>query len=195
MARRVAELEPYTGHLRTLDHPAYDLAGIRAQEGAVVAASAAMRALLERAERDGDYSSLPFLLSNAALADFLDGQPDLARQHLDRAERLAAATDQAVARVHTLVVRARLESRLGDADAALAAAAEAFAIMAATGWRIAEWWMRADLALLELSRDDPAAALAFVADAADPDRADEAGRHLVARAAAVDALVRPGPAR
>lgn len=189
---RAAHLEPSMTHLRTLDRPAFDFAGIHTMEGEVAESHAITRRLLARAEEDGDYSSLPFLLGNTALAEFTEGHAEDARETLLRAERMAAVTEQSTARVHNLVHRARIEARLGAADVARRAGSEAFRVMDETGWRIAEWWLRADLALLELSERDPEAALAWVADAALPDSTDPAGRRAWARPAAIEALLATG---
>ena len=192
LARRAIELEPWTDRLRTLDLPVYDLAGIELAEGETGAAFQRLRGLLDRAERDGDYSSLPFLLANVSLGDFLDGRRDTALERIERAARLAEATDQRVARVHALSYEARLAARLGHADRALAAGHAAFELMDTTGWRVGEWWMRADLALMELGRGDAEAALALVASALVPPGADEPPRRRSAQPVAVEALLALG---
>ncbi len=165
VAARAAELDAWTSEFRALDVPEFDLAGIRMSEGMTAAGQAELHALTERAEREGDYSSLPFLLAVEAMDAFLDGRAAEAREHLARAIRLARTTDQRVALAHTLVAEARIEARLGTRERALAAADEAFALMEATKWRVGECALRADLALLEMSRADPSAAL-DIADAA-----------------------------
>jgi DNA-binding CsgD family transcriptional regulator len=91
-----------------------------------------------------------------------------------------------------LMWETRLAARLGDADRAVAAGNAAFDLMATTSWRVAEWFMRVDLALLELSRGDASAALEFVAAALDPSDADESGRLRWGQAVAVEALVALG---
>ncbi|HEY6608423.1 MAG TPA: AAA family ATPase [Candidatus Limnocylindria bacterium] len=192
LAGRVTELEPSTAKLRTLDLPEYDLANIEFQEGETEASFARMRKLLDRAEHDGDYSSLPFLLGNVALADFLEGSRAVARGRIEQAARLALATDQRVAQVHTLAWDARLSARLGDADRAMRAAAVASELMAATSWRSGEWLMWADLALLALSRADGAAALERVAGALEPPALDGSDRRRWALGTAAEALVALG---
>jgi DNA-binding CsgD family transcriptional regulator len=196
LERRTGELEPWVRHLRTLDMPAFDLASMLVMDGQTTRGYGLVRELVERAERDGDASSLPFLLANLATADFLAGDAAAARARLDRADRMAEVTEQATARVHVLVARVRLEARLGAAEVAIAAAREALRLMDATGWRVAEWRMRSELALLELSRDDPTAALAWVAGATDPtvdERAgDGSGRRFGALATVAESLVALG---
>lgn len=192
LARRAVELEPWTGHLRTLDMPEYDIANIEGLEGETASALARMAKLLDRAERDGDYSSLPFLLGNMTVGDFLEGRSNMARERIERAKRLSQTTGQRTAQVHLLAYEARLESRLGNADRALAAADGAFDLMEATKWRVGEWFMRGDLALLELSRDDAGAALDFVADALTAISSDEPLRRRWAQGVAVEALVAAG---
>jgi ATP/maltotriose-dependent transcriptional regulator MalT len=186
------ELEPWTGHLRTLDLPEYDVANIEASEGETASSLARMRKLLDRAERDGDYSSLPFLLGNVALSDFLEGRAGEARERIERAKRLSRTTEQRTAEVHTLVSEARLEARLGDPNRALAAAREAFDIMEATKWRVGEWWLRIELASLELSRGDAQAALDFVVDAITSPAEGEPRRRRWAQSVVADALVALG---
>jgi DNA-binding CsgD family transcriptional regulator len=192
LERRARELEQWIQDFRTLDLPEFDLANIELLEGRTASSFARLRRLLERAERDGDYSSLPFLLGMMAAGDFLEGRGGVARARIDRAARLAQTTDQRTAHVHVLACEARLEARLGNAERARAAAREAFHLVAATNWRVGEWWMRADLALLELSRGDPASALEIVAGAVDPAEPDDSERHRLGQAVAVDALVALG---
>ncbi|HEX2765691.1 MAG TPA: AAA family ATPase [Candidatus Limnocylindria bacterium] len=189
LEQRAADLAPYTDHLRALDRPEHDFAAIALAEGDTRTAAARVRTLLAAAEDAGDYTSLPFLLSNAAMFDWLAGDLALARERLDRAERLADATEQGAARAHVLAYRARLEARVGDAEAARAVATRAFDVIAATGWRVGEWAVRADLALLELSVGDPAAAVAMLADAAAPTRPDATGRRRWSIPVAVHALI------
>ena len=192
LSRRAAELEPFTGQLRTLDLPDFDIANIEFQQGETASAFARQRKLFERAEGDGDYSSLPFLLGNLTICDFLEGRSDVARGRIDRAARLSQATEQRTAQVHTLVAEARLSARLGDADRAVAAGRDAFDLMAATSWRVGEWLLRADLALLELSRGDASSALELVAGALDSTGPDESGRRRWGQAVAVEVLVALG---
>jgi ATP/maltotriose-dependent transcriptional regulator MalT len=192
LEQRAAELEPWSTHLRTLDRPEYDFAGIAFQEGDTAGAAARMRSLLTRAETDGDYSSLPFLLGNVAFSDWLDGDARAAADRLDRADRLSEVTGQGAARVHNLVYRARIAARRGEAEEATAAASRALAAMSSTNWRIGEWALRADLALLELSRGDPAAALGLVAGTTDPSLHDASGRRHWAQGVAIEALVALG---
>ena len=192
LARRADELDPLTHQFRTLDLPQFDIGNIELQEGETARAVERLRLLLERAERDGDYSSLPFLLGNIGLGDFLEGRGDVARERLDRASRLAEATEQRVAQVHTRVWEARLAARLGDADRARQAGRDALDLMASTAWRSGEWLMRADLAALALSVGDPSSALAVAAPALEPPAEDESDRRRWALAAVVEALVALG---
>jgi len=191
LPRRAAELDPWTRGFRTLDLPEYDFANIESSQGETASANARMKRLLDRAERDGDYSSLPFLLCNVTSGDFLEGRSADARERIDRAARLAQTTDQETAQVHRLVCEVKLEARLGNAERALAAASQAFDLMAATKWRAGEWWMRIELALVELSRGDPAAALEHVAEALDP-AGNNLERRRWAQPVALDALVALG---
>ena len=193
LARRAAELEPWTRGFRTLDLPEFDIANIESSEGETVSAVTRMRKLLDRAERDGDYSSLPFLLGNMTGADFLEGRADVARERIDRAARLAQTTGQRTAQVHLLVCEAMLEARLGNADRARLAGSEAFDLMGITKWRSGEWRLRSDLALLELIRGDAGEALALVGQADDrADTAETDRRHPGQQVVAVEALMALG---
>jgi DNA-binding CsgD family transcriptional regulator len=192
LARRAAELEPWTGGLRTLDLPEFDIANIELSEGETASAFARMEKLLDRAERDGDYSSLPFLLGAMTIGDFLEGRSDVARARIDRAARIAQATDQRTAQVHVLAAEARLSACLGDRDRALEAGRQAFDLMSATSWRIGEWGMRADLALLELSRGDASAAVDLVAGALERPTVDESEHWRWAQVVAVESIVALG---
>jgi DNA-binding CsgD family transcriptional regulator len=189
---RADELAPMMRSLRAMDRPDYALIGVDLADGQTASAAARVGRLLDDAERDGDYSSLPFILAHAAAFDFLEGRTDDARERIGRSRRLADVTEQRTARVNVLSQEARLLARLGDADGALAAAGEAFDLMDATGWRFGEWPMRVDLALLELSRGDASASLAFVEGALTPPTDDESGRHRWALPTAAEALVALG---
>ena len=159
---RVAELEPWTGHLRTMDHPDFDIAHVRWENGDAEEFRRRYTSLIARAERMGDYSSLPFLLANMARSDFLAREPDVARDRLDRAERLARATGQRTALGSVLASRTRLHARLGNAEEAWQTGRELLALVAETGWIQGEPDVRRELAYLELSRRDPETALAVL---------------------------------
>jgi DNA-binding CsgD family transcriptional regulator len=189
--RRADALEPWMRRLRVLDQAEFDVAGIEFAEGEPTAASRFSR-LLERAERDGDYSSLPFLLGIAALGDQNAGRVDLAHERIDRSVRLALTTEQGTALVHARASEARLEARLGNADGALTAGREALKLIETTKWRAGMWAMLADLALLELSRDRPAAALEFVIDSISPSAPDQTGRGRWLQVVAAEVLVALG---
>lgn len=154
---RVAELEPWTGHLRAVDHPLQDLAFIWRLEGRWADARAAVEGLLARAERNGDYSSLPILLSITE-PDFMDGHVDGVIDRLDRAERLARSTSQGTALLTAMSEKLVLLTRWGEASEAWRLAVECGELSNRTGMRRGEPFFRSQLALLELSRGDPAAA-------------------------------------
>lgn len=155
---RVAELEPWTGHLRAVDHPLQDLHIIWAHEGRWAEAEAATSRLLQRAERAGDYSSLPILLCDMTVFDFFAGRLDEAVERLNRAERLARATHQEAALIEAIAHRVSLHARRGDADEAWSLARECGELYVRTGQRLSEAFVRSDLAMLELARGDPTAA-------------------------------------
>ncbi len=158
LAERAAELEPWTGNLRALDHPDFDLSNIAWSDGDADTFREKHTSLLARAERLGDYSSLPFLLPNLVRADFADGRPDDAVDRLDPAERMAHATGQRTAMAHVLMWRTMLLARIGLGDEAWDAGRRTLELIAETGWRLGEPMVRNELAMLELSRRNPAGA-------------------------------------
>jgi DNA-binding CsgD family transcriptional regulator len=158
LERRAADLEPWTGHLRAMDHPDFDFGNIALARGDARRYRAAHERLIARAEEVGDYSSLPFLVANLVPVDFADGNADAATGRLERAERLALATGQRTALAHVLMWRTMLLARLGRADDAWVAGREALRLVGETGWRAGERRVRSELALLELSRANPAGA-------------------------------------
>ncbi len=170
---RAAELEPWTEGMRTLDHPDFDFGNISWSDGDVEGARRFYLRLLERAERIGDYSSIPFLLANLTRTDFLDGRADVAFDRLDRAERLARTTGQRTALGSVLAHRTRLLARLGHADEAWSAGRELLALVAETGWIHGEPTVRRELALLEMSRRAPEAALEVLEPFGVPPGADD----------------------
>ncbi len=159
LEQRAAELEPWTGHLRSMDHPTFDVAALRSREGDIAGSRTLQEALLERADRTGDYTSIPYLLANISRADLAEGKTDAAEERLERAERLARATGQATALGHVLVYRTMLLGRTGRVDEAWEAGRSCLALVGETGWRAGEPMIRRELALLELSRRAPDRAL------------------------------------
>lgn len=158
LERRVAELEPWTGHLRAVDHPLYDLSFIWRWEGDWQRHREAQERLLLRAERNGDYSSIPNLQKDAMEAEFITGHLHAVAERLDRAERLARATGQRSALTGVLHERAILDGIAGRADEAWEVARLVGRLYVETGMLRYEASFREGLALLELSRRDPAAA-------------------------------------
>ena len=162
LRERAAELEPWTAHLRSMDHPDFDFGNIAVRHGDLDAYRRAHERLVARAEEMGDYSSLPFLLANLVVVDFADARPDDAADRLDRAERMAHATGQRTALAHVSMWRTMLQARLGRPDEAWSAGQETLRMIAETGWGMGERLVRAELALLELSRRNPAGALEVI---------------------------------
>ncbi|HEX7196287.1 MAG TPA: AAA family ATPase [Candidatus Limnocylindria bacterium] len=148
---RAEELEPWAGHIRTMDHPDFDFAVVLLADGDLRGFRERMERLVARAERGGDYSSLSFVLANLAPVDFTEGRIESAMDRLDRAERLTRATGQRTGLAHALACRVTVLARMGDETAARRAAAEGLQVIAETGWRQGESSLRHSLALLELS--------------------------------------------
>jgi DNA-binding CsgD family transcriptional regulator len=171
LMERAAALEPWTRPLRTLDHPDFDFALMLVAEGDPHGSRERMERLLERADQAGDYSSLPFLLTNVAWADFDDANLAQARERLDRAERLARATGEWTAYAHMLTARTHIAARVGDEAEARRLAEEASQLIARIGWNEGKDMILSDLGELELSLGNAAAAHArFVAAAASSSR-------------------------
>ena len=131
---RAAELEPWTKQLRTMDHPDFDFALILWADGDKIGSRERLERLLERAEHSGDYSSLPFILTNLAGADFRDANLGLARERLDRAERLTRATGQWTSYAHMLTAKLHVAARTGDEAEARRLGDEALRLIARIGW-------------------------------------------------------------
>jgi len=189
LAQRVADLEPWTGHLRALDHPDFDLSNIAWADGDARAFRAQHEDLLARAERTGDYSSLPFILTNLVRADFADGRPDVAADRLDPAERMAHATGQRTAVAHVLMWRTMLLARIGRADEAWDAGRKTLQLIAETGWRLGEPMVRTELAMLELSRRNPAGALEILEGFDQPVDSTVWGAPVWVTPVAIEALI------
>jgi DNA-binding CsgD family transcriptional regulator len=156
--RRVEALEPWTGHLRAVDHPLQDLSEIRRWEGDWDGHREAREHLLHRAERSGDYSSIPILMAELTEHDFVAGRSEVVDARLDHAERLARVTGQGTALATVLMWRAILRARLGPVAEAREAGEAAGRLQAELGTLAFEARFREELALLELSCRDPAAA-------------------------------------
>ena len=159
LMERAAELEPWTKPIRTLDHPDFDFALILGAEGDRAGRRERLERLLERADGSGDYSSLPFLLTNLGWGDFSDGNLALALERLDRAERLTRATGEWSAYAHMLCARTSIAAMMGDEAAARRLADEAIQLIARIGWNEGLENIYSDLGELELSLGNAAAAL------------------------------------
>ena len=175
LMERAAQLEPWTKPLRTMDHPDFDFALMLGAEGDKAGARERFERLLERADRSGDYSSLPFLLTNLAWSDFEDGNLASALERLDRAERLARATGEWTAYAHMLTARTSIAARMGDEMAARRLGDEALQLIARIGWNEGLENIYSDLGELELSLGNAAAALGHSEAAAAT--AFSAGQH------------------
>ena len=158
LERRIADLEPWTGHLRSVDHPLKDLSDIWQHEGAWDRAIDARKRLLQRAEQRGDYSSIGLLLTDSTWWDLFSGRITDVHERLDRAERLGRAIGQRSALMHALMFRAVAHARAGEADEAWEVARSIATLAAETGMVAYSGKILEELALLELSRKDPDAA-------------------------------------
>ncbi len=158
LMERAVDLEPWTGTMRTMDHPDFDFALILGAEGDRAGLRERMERLVDRADRSGDYSSLPFLLTNLAGADFADGKLATARDRLERAERVARATGEWTAYAHMLTMKTHMAARMGDESDARRLADEALQLIAQIGWNEGKEMILSDLGELELSLGRVAAA-------------------------------------
>lgn len=146
---------------RVINDPSWVQAIFLASDGDVEGGLVLMRGLHERAVALGDESSLPNLLEHEALLEFRAGAWRRADRLLDTAVDIAVRTDQEIQRLAVQSWRAFLDAHLGRVDAALSTAASTIA--AAEGRRLPVYSDAARWALmrLELSRGEPAAALAW----------------------------------
>lgn len=158
LMERAVALEPWTGRLRTMDHPDFDFAMILGAEGDRAGLRVRLERLEARADRTGDYSSLPFLLTNLAGADFSDANLSLAHERLERAERLARATGEWTAYAHMLTMRTHMAARMGDEANARRLADEALQLIARIGWNEGTEMILSDLGEMDLSLGNAAAA-------------------------------------
>jgi DNA-binding CsgD family transcriptional regulator len=159
----VARLEDMSGavaHLRVINDPGWLRAIFRASGGDLEGALGLIRPLYERALELGDESSLPNLLEHLALLEFRAGNWQRADELIDTALEIAVRTDQEIQRLALCPWRAFLDAHLGRVESARITAAETIA--AARERRLPIFRDAAHWALmrLELSNDDPPAALA-----------------------------------
>jgi DNA-binding CsgD family transcriptional regulator len=159
----VARLEQLSGavaHSRVIDDPAWLRGIFRASDGDLEGALALVRPLHERALERGDESSLPNLLEHLALLEFRAGNWQRADELVESAFETAVRTDQENQRLALCAWRAVLDAHLGRVGSARATAAETIAAAAQRRLTIFEDAARWALMLVELSSDDPTAALA-----------------------------------
>jgi DNA-binding CsgD family transcriptional regulator len=161
--RAVARVERVSGAvtpLRVINDPAWVRALFLASDGDLEGALVLIRQLYERALELGDESSLPGLLEFLALFEFRAGNWSRADEIIDTAVEIAVRTDQEVQRLTLRPWRAFLDAHLGRVESARATAQET--ISEALERRLPTFRDAALWALmrLELSLDDPGAALA-----------------------------------
>jgi DNA-binding CsgD family transcriptional regulator len=161
--RAVARLEEMSGSvapLRVINDPGWARALFLASDGDLEGALVLIRQLHERALEFGDESSLPGLLEFLALFEFRAGNWQRADEIIDTALEIAVRTDQQVQRLVLRPWRAVLDAHLGRVESARVIAGETIAEARErrlpTFEDVALW----ALMRLELSRDDPSAALA-----------------------------------
>ena len=153
-----------------INDPGWVRAIFLASDGDTSGALTLMRGLHERAVQLGDESSLPNLLEHEALLEFRAGDWRRADELIDTALEIAVRTDQEIQRLALRSWRAFLDAHLGRAEAAQSTAAETIAAADARGlpvYRDVAHWA---LMRLELSRDDPRAALAEFDQLLNPHR-------------------------
>ena len=161
--RAVARLEDVSGSvapLRVINDPGWLRALFLASDGDLEGALMLIRQLYDRALELGDESSLPGLLEFLALFEFRAGNWQRADEIIDTALEIAVRTDQEVQRLTLRPWRAFLDAHLGRVESARITADETISEARERrlpAFRDAALWA---LMRLELSLDDPGAALA-----------------------------------
>jgi DNA-binding CsgD family transcriptional regulator len=156
--------------LETTAHPASVINSPRFDEGFVMlwfdeAAEAArvMHTFHGEALRSGDDGSIPLVLANLAVAEYLAGRWGQAEQAADDGYEAAMQTGQRPQQAYSLSVRALVRASLGREDEARVDAADALTLAgerAMGAARIHGTWA---LGVLELSLDRPAATVDLLA--------------------------------
>ena len=161
--RAVARLEDVSGSVapvRVINDPGWLRALFLASDGDLEGALMLIRQLYDRALELGDESSLPGLLEFLALFEFRAGNWQRADEIIDTALEIAVRTDQEVQRLTLRPWRAFLDAHLGRVESARITADETISEARERrlpAFRDAALWA---LMRLELSLDDPGAALA-----------------------------------
>jgi len=169
----VAGLQDLNGaftDFRVINDPGWVRAIFLASDGDVDGALALMRPLYESALERGDESSQASLLEMLALLEFRAGNWNRADELVENASEIAIRTDQENERLALHAWRAFLDAHLGRLESARAAAVETIAAAAERHLSVYIDVARWTLMLLELSSDDPAAALAEFDQLQHPDR-------------------------
>ena len=156
--------------LEATAHPASVINSPRFDEGFVMlwfddAAEAAriMHAFHREALECGDDGSIPLILANLAVAEYLAGRWTQAEQAADDGYEAAMQTGQRPQQAYSLSVRALVRASLGRADEARVDARDALTLAGERGMGAARIHSSWALGLLELSLDRPTATVDLLA--------------------------------
>lgn len=139
-------------HLRIRDHFDVQFGHVNAARGRHARARMLYARQLSRAEKRGDYASIPVLLVGVTRADFYAGRSEDALVQLAEAERLARVTGQDSVLAWALGEIITVNARIGRAEAAWQAARELFALPAHVDREGISARHQEELAALEISR-------------------------------------------
>ncbi|HEY0390007.1 MAG TPA: AAA family ATPase [Gaiellales bacterium] len=145
--------------VRAINDPAWLRALFHASDGDLESALSLTRRLHERALELGDESSLPNLLEHLGLLEFRAGNWQRADELIDMALEVARRTDQQIQCLAVRPWRAFIDAHLGRIESARAIAADTIAEARERGLPVYQDAAHWALVRLELSNDDPGAAL------------------------------------
>ena len=156
--KRALELERSAGSLPIIGRPTWLSAMVLTYVGELGEARAVLTALLDDAVAHGDERAVPYVLNWLARVECYAGNWAEATEHAEETYQSALETGQDVERTFAASTRALVAARMGAAETARSAAAEALELAERIQLLSAVLEAKAALASLELSLAQPAAA-------------------------------------
>jgi DNA-binding CsgD family transcriptional regulator len=155
---RALELRHRVPELPLFDDPRWTQANVLTWTGHLAQARSILETLCQEAVARDEQGALAMFLGMLGKVEWRLGDWADARRHVDQAEELARYLELETVRALTLEKQVWLEAHAGNVDAALGKAADGLEVAAASGAIWAETSIHHSLALLALSRGDPAEA-------------------------------------